>query len=113
MRIGIIGAGAIGSYVRDRALERGHVIQALLMRTDKLEQAAAELDGTLCVDAVADLPDDIEHMIDCAGHEALLAYGPDILRRGTDLTTVSLGALADNEFLRRLQQAAFVPPRRG
>ena len=106
MRLGIIGAGAIGSYVRDRAIERGHVIQALLLRTDKLEQRAAELDGTLCVDAVADLPDDIEHMVDCAGHEALLAYGPDILRRGTDLTTVSLGALADDNVFRRLQQAA-------
>jgi len=36
----------------------------------------------------------------------LIAHGPDILRRGTDLTTVSLGALADDEVLRRLQQAA-------
>jgi aspartate dehydrogenase len=106
MRIGIIGAGAIGSYVRDKAIEHGHVIQALLLRPENLEQRAAELHGTLCVSAVADLPDDIEHMIDCAGHEALLAHGPDILRGGTDLTTVSLGALADNEVLRRLQQAA-------
>jgi len=106
MRLGIIGAGAIGSYVRDRAIERGHVIQAILLRTEKLEQRAAELDGTLCVDAVADLPDDIEHMIDCAGHAALLAHGPDILRRGMDLTTVSLGALADDAVFQRLQPAA-------
>ncbi len=107
MRIGIIGAGAIGSYVRDRALERGHVLQAFLVRPANLrQQRAAALDGTLCVDTVADLPDDIEHMIDCAGHDALLAHGPDILRRGTDLTTVSLGALADDNVFRRLQQAA-------
>ena len=106
MRLGIIGAGAIGSYVHDRAIERGHVVQAFLLRTETLEQRAAELNGTLCVDAVADLPDDIEHMIDCAGHAALLAHGPDILRSGTDLTTVSLGALADADVYRRLQQAA-------
>ena len=106
MRIGIIGAGAIGSYVRDRAIERGHVIRALLLRSETLEQRAASLVGTLCVDAVADLPDDIEHMIDCAGHGALVAHGPDILRGGTDLTTVSLGALADADVFRRLQQAA-------
>jgi aspartate dehydrogenase len=106
MKLGIIGAGAIGSYVRERAIERGHVVRALLVLTDELDERAAELEGTLCVDAVADLPDDIDHMIDCAGHGALLAHGPEILSGGTDLTTVSLGALADNEVFRRLQQAA-------
>ena len=64
MRIGIIGDGAIGSYVRDRALERGHVIRALLLLTEELPNRDAELQGTVCVDAVADLPDDIDHMID-------------------------------------------------
>jgi aspartate dehydrogenase len=45
-------------------------------------------------------------MIDCAGHMALRTHGPDILRKGTDLTTVSLGALADTELFRSLEQAA-------
>ena len=106
MRIGIIGDGAIGSYVRDRALERGHIIRALLLLTEELPNRDAELQGTLCVDAVADLPDDIDHMIDCAGHAALKFHGPDILRSGTDLTTVSLGALADSDLFDGLEQAA-------
>lgn len=106
MRLGIIGAGAIGNYVREKATERGHVVLAHLVRTGTLDERAAELQGILCVDSVADLPDDIEHMIDCAGHEALLAHGPDILRGGTDLTTVSLGALANADAFRQLQEAA-------
>jgi len=106
MRIGIIGDGAIGRYVRERALERGHVVGALLLRAERLQDRPAELDGTPCVGAVADLPDDIGHMIDCAGHIALKSYGPDILRRGTDLTTVSLGALADPDLFQSLEQAA-------
>ena len=106
MRLGIIGDGAIGKYVRDKALERGHVIRALLLRSERMQNPAEALFDTLCVSRVADLPDDIDHMIDCAGHAALQTYGPDILRCGTDLTTVSLGALADADLFRSLEQAA-------
>ncbi|MGI9270621.1 MAG: aspartate dehydrogenase [Woeseiaceae bacterium] len=106
MRIGIIGDGAIGRYVRDKALERDHVVLALLLRPERLQERTPASNGALCVSAVSDLPEDIDHMIDCAGHTALRSYGPDILRSGTDLTTVSLGALADTELFRNLEQAA-------
>ncbi len=92
MNIGIIGEGAIGRYVRDRLLERGHILRALLLRPERLKTRTTERGDTLRVSSVAELPDDIDHMIDCAGHAALRSYGPDILRRGTDLTTVSIGA---------------------
>ena len=105
MKIGIIGEGAIGRYVRDSLLERGHVIRAILKRRERLQDHATERDGTLYVASVGDLPDDIEHMIDCAGHMALKSYGPDILRRGTDLTTVSIGALADPDLHQELEKA--------
>jgi len=106
MRLGIIGVGAIGRYVRDQAIERGHEIRAILVRTDRLRDYSAELHGAPGVDKVADLPDDIDHMVDCAGHAALRAYGADILRCGIDLTTVSLGALADSGLYRELENAA-------
>lgn len=106
MRIGIIGDGAIGRYVRDRALERGDEVRALLLRTEHLQERTAELPRTHFVDNVADLPEDIDYMIDCAGHTALKSYGPDILRGGTDLITVSLGALADSDLLQSLESAA-------
>ena len=106
MKIGIIGDGSIAGYVRDRALERGYTIRALLLRTERLDSRAAELPGIVCVDRVADLPDDIELMVDCAGHSALRAYGAAILRGGTDLSTVSLGALADDALFGELRRAA-------
>ena len=106
MRLGIIGEGAIGSYVRDRALEHGHIIRAFLLPTEFIQDRTEKPHGTLYVDAVADLPDDIDHMIDCAGHMALRSHGPDILRRGTDLITVSLGALADQDLFDTLERAA-------
>lgn len=106
MKIGIIGAGAIGNYVRKKAVERGHVIRAVLLRPERLADRAGEFGNALCVSNIADLPDDIDCMIDCAGHSALQSYGPDILRSGTDLITVSLGALADQALHEDLEQAA-------
>ena len=51
---------------------------------------------------MTDLPDNIELMIDCVDHAALR----DILRSGTDLIPVSLGALADSDFLQIREEAA-------
>jgi aspartate dehydrogenase len=106
MKIGIIGEGAIGRYVRNGILERGHDLQAVLLRPEHLQNRATEVNGTRFVASVSDLPHDIEHMIDCAGHVALWSFGSDILRRGTDLTTVSIGALADQALHLALEQAA-------
>lgn len=106
MRIGIIGDGAIGRYVQQRALAYGYEIGALVLSPKSLQDRAAKLHGTICVSNVADLPDDIDHMVDCAGHTALKSHGPDILRSGTDLTTVSLGALADPDLYGKLEKAA-------
>ena len=102
MKLGIIGDGAIGRYARDKAVEHGHEITALLLRPDRV----AESSGELRVSAVADLPTETEHVVDCAGHSALRAYGAYILRGGIDLTTVSIGALADQDLLDELEQAA-------
>lgn len=106
MKIGIIGEGAIGSYVRDQLRERGHVVRAILLRPGRLQNRAIEPDDAEYASSVVELPDDIDHMIDCAGHSALKSYGPDILRRGVDLTTVSIGALADENLYQRLEKAA-------
>ncbi len=106
MKIGIIGEGAIGRYVREGLHERGHVIGAILVRAERLQERAAESGKTHYVSSVADLPQNIDHMIDCAGHQALKSYGPGILQRGIDLTTVSIGALADPDVYRSLEHAA-------
>ena len=106
MNIGIIGEGAIGSYVRNKIIERGHVLRALLLLPELVEETAAALPGTSCVANVDDLPEDIDLMIDCAGHAGLSSHGPAILQRGIDLTTVSIGALTDADLYRRLEDSA-------
>ncbi len=106
MRIGIIGTGAIGRFVHDELTNRGFSVAALLVRVPRIEALTLEYPGLECVASADDLPDDIDHMIDCAGHAALRAHGPGILRRGIDLTTVSIGALADSDLYRELDEAA-------
>lgn len=100
MKIGLIGNGAIAGYVR-RAIEaRGDTVGAILVRPEKADQDA------LYVGSPDALPDEIEMMIDCAGHTALTGYGTGILERGMDLITVSLGALADDALYTALETAA-------
>lgn len=106
MQIGIIGAGAIGGYVRDELKCRGFAVRALLVLPRRVDRTAGEFPDSVCVSSAADLPDDIDHMIDCAGHLALKTHGPEILRRGFDLTTVSVGGLADAGLYGDLDRAA-------
>lgn len=101
MKIGLIGNGAIATYVQ-RALEsRPHSIDAILVRPSRVAE-----NPDLYVGSVEDLRDDLDLVIDCAGHEALMAHGPTVLERGFDLVTVSLGALADQAVFEALEQAA-------
>lgn len=98
MNIAIIGHGAIATFVRG-ALERHDVVEvAQIVRPGK--EAAGR------VSSVADLPADCDLVVDCGGHAALAAHGPAALRRGMDVLTVSLGALADPDLMAVLRNAA-------
>ncbi len=101
MKIGLIGKGAIAGYVRTALEKRGYVIGAILLRPERVGE-----DPDLFVGSVQELPLDLNMMIDCAGHTALIAHGPEILSRGIDLITVSLGALADRQVYEVLKNAA-------
>ena len=97
MKIGLIGRGAIAQYVMAHLQARGQDVSALLVRRAESPREVASVDA---------LPHDIDVMIDCAGHEALVAYGADILARGSDLITLSVGALASLELAEALATAA-------
>lgn len=97
MDFAMIGRGAIGSYVRTKLEADGHQCLATLVRPGKT--------GDGLIDTASDLPNGVL-VIDCAGHEALKQYGPPVLRKGHDLITLSLGALADADVFGTLEQAA-------
>ncbi|AOR80201.1 aspartate dehydrogenase [Novosphingobium resinovorum] len=100
-RIGLIGDGGISRAVR-KALGGAAPIVGILARCPR-----EGLDEALRVETVADLlaraPDVI---VECAGHEAVRAYGADVLRAGLSLMIVSTGALADPALAETLSAAA-------
>lgn len=102
MIVGIIGNGAIARHVREHIASSNHTLGAVLLRPER----RGEHGGDQYVYSVSDLPDDLDLMIDCAGHTALSANGAEILQRGTDLITVSIGALANQELYDKLQDSA-------
>lgn len=101
MKIGLIGNGAIAGFVRDTIDQTSHKIAAVLVRSERVPENPA-----LFVNSVEGLPNDLDLVIDCAGHTALAAHGPEILKRGLNLITVSLGALADPHLYASLEKAA-------
>ena len=101
MRIGLIGNGAIASYVQAALKDRPHSVEAILVRPSRVAD-----NPSLFVGSVTDLPDDLDLVIDCAGHAALVAHGPAILVLGIDVLTVSLGAFADDDVRQNLEAAA-------
>lgn len=107
MDIALIGNGAIASYVRQAATDRGHAVSAVIVRPERLiGTEGARGDGPAWVASVDDLSDGIDHVVDCAGHAGLAAHGPAVLRAGYDLTTLAIGALAEQDLADRLEEAA-------
>lgn len=101
MKIGLIGNGAIASYVQQALEQRPHRVDSILVR-----QARVAENPQIHVGSVQDFADDLDLVIDCAGHAALAEHGPAVLARGIDLVTVSLGALADETIFQSLTTAA-------
>ena len=104
MQIGLIGEGAIGRYVMEQLRLRGLRPQFILTRSDHVPDHSG--DAPTYVRSVSDLPSELTLMVDCAGHSALAQHGASILERGTDLVTLSLGALADETLAFELARAA-------
>lgn len=107
MRIAIIGNGSIARFVQEELRKRGHELCAILLRPERVrDEPLYETPAPTLISCVDELPALTDHVIDCAGHPGLRSHGEKVLRAGYDLTTLSIGALADQDFARTLEQAA-------
>lgn len=107
MKVAILGAGAISRHVQNALWRIDVPVGALIVRPARLDEARRVGEGRVPVAAsVADMPDDVSHVIDCAGHSGLRAHGEAALLAGLDVITLSVGALADEAFADALRDAA-------
>lgn len=101
MRVGVIGAGSIGSVVAT-ALRDGAVPGARLSGVAHTDPVAPDGLPVLRTDALIEASDLV---VEAAGHRALAELGPRVLDAGRDLLVVSVGALADEVLHERLLAA--------
>lgn len=101
MKIGLIGKGAIAQHAANAIRARGHLVHAVLVRPDSVQQ-----DPNLFVGSVHELTAQADLVIECAGHQSLATFGPQVLAQGIDMITVSIGALADEQVVVALETAA-------
>lgn len=101
----LIGFGAIGQDVhRMLAQDAGARITQVLVRPERCQALQAELGVAIdVISSVTEIEEDVDLVLECAGHQAVRAFGPDILEAGLDLAVVSVGALADQ----RIQDALY------
>jgi aspartate dehydrogenase len=102
VKIAIIGCGAIGSFVIDR-LKAEPAIELTAVFSVPLPTACAAPVVDSIEALLATRPDLV---VECAGHQALRETGEAVIRSGTDLLVVSVGALADAALERKLRDAS-------
>jgi aspartate dehydrogenase len=96
LRVGIVGAGSIGSLVAQH-LQQGAVPGAQLSAVLSRRPA-----GPISVSSVDELIEVSDVIAECAGQAGLADVGPAIVARGRHLLVLSAGALVDDELRHRL-----------
>lgn len=102
LKIAVIGYGAIGRFLISQLNSEPEIETCAVLSLPRPD---------ICSKRVVD---DIEELlstrpdlvVECAGHSALRTFGETILRRGTDLLVVSVGALADSGLEAALRSAS-------
>jgi aspartate dehydrogenase len=109
LRAGIIGYGTLGKSI-SKLIESGQagdvVLQSILVRTPlgPLDYSPAQCTVTTNEDVF--FTQNLDIIIEAAGHHALQLYGEKALTSGLHLIILSVGALADLDFYENLQAAA-------
>ncbi|MEO8836020.1 MAG: aspartate dehydrogenase [Caldimonas sp.] len=110
MEIGIIGYGAIGKTLVRLLAEHAPDVRVAAIVELPAQHAALRpgLPALIRLEASVDelLSNRLDLVIECAGHAALKAAGPEVLRAGVDLLVASVGALADISIERALRDSA-------
>jgi aspartate dehydrogenase len=112
MRLGVIGYGAIGRAVvdawRDGGL--GPRVEIAVVLVQRPRPAEPDLVITHEAERFFAQPQDV--VLECAGHDAVRAYGVRCLEHGADLVLTSIGALVDEVERDRLYAAEEATGRR-
>lgn len=108
LRVALIGLGAIGAELY-RVLQLSPIeiaVRGALVRRGSSAARHTAGDPTVWTSLDGLLQSAPDIVVECAGHQAVDAYGEQVLRAGLDLLLTSVGSLADGERYGRLRLAA-------
>lgn len=110
-KVALIGCGALGGIVARHFDQAGEGWELTTVMAKTLAHAERLLEETGAV-AVATIDELLETkpdlVIETAGIGAVKAYAETVLKAGIDLMIVSIGALADREYYKRLEATALI-----
>lgn len=105
MKIGLIGAGAIATYLLETADQHNYEISAVLVRNEEKYQAWAENHQvTLYSDVDKFLSASIDIVVEAANVQAVKQYLPTVIEKKNAIV-ISIGAFVDEVFLADTRKA--------
>lgn len=105
MLLGIIGCGAIGSFLSELLPRAGFTISVVYdLDQSKTMKIAEKTGAKVARDFEEFLGHSMDLVIECASQEALKKYSEKIILSGRDLITLSIGAFADSEFYNKISK---------
>jgi len=104
----LIGYGAMGRTVHGELGSSTRArVEFVLETVQRSESVQRELGAAVkVVQSIDQLPRLPDLALECAGHEAVTSFVPDLLRKGVDTVIASVGALAEEGVPERLMRAA-------
>lgn len=106
-QVAIIGFGAIAQEIlRSSQADDGFEIRQVLVRETRVGEAKRAIaPPTQIISRLEELSPHVDFVLECAGHSAVVEYGPDVLAKGCDFGVISVGALADTKVHDSLAEA--------
>src|SRR5690625_6686522 len=104
MNVGLIGAGAIATYVLgEMKKERDLKATSVFVRNEEKYKHLEEYGVTLYTDFEAFLNSGIDIVVEAAGVAAAKQWLPTVVQK-KDVILISIGALADEPFLQEITE---------
>ncbi len=106
MNIGIIGAGAIATYLLEEQNNYDYTVTSIFVRNQaKYERLEQQFNVTLYTDIEAFLQSSIDVVVEAANIEAVTEFLPRTIAK-KDTIVISIGALTDEVFIKHVKKIA-------
>src|SRR5690625_1181450 len=106
MNIGIIGAGAIATYLLEEQNNYDYTVTSIFVRNQaKYERLEQQFNLTLYTDIEAFLQSSIDVVVEAANIEAVTEFLPRTIAK-KDTIVISIGAFTDEHFIKHVKKIA-------